>query len=80
MFVLVEDSAQTLVSSYVQVGDLVPMSDWWWQRAEGAGIGDALVGPVLVIEPFKLSQSPATYSRRPMNGQKLRYLECAVTR
>jgi hypothetical protein len=50
MLVFVEDSAEAVVSSYVQVGDLVRIDDRWWQRVEGAGIGDALVGSVLVIE------------------------------
>jgi hypothetical protein len=45
MFVLVEDSAEPVVSSYLQVGDLVWMSDRWRQRAARADIGDALAMP-----------------------------------
>jgi hypothetical protein len=55
MVVLVEESAEAVVSSYVQVGDLVWISDRWRQRAERPGIGDALVGSVLVIELLELA-------------------------
>jgi hypothetical protein len=52
MLVLVEDSAEALVSSYLQVGDLVWIGDRRGQWVEWPSVGDALVGSVLVVEPF----------------------------
>jgi hypothetical protein len=57
MFVLVEDSAEALVSSYAQVGDLVRVRDRRGQRMERSGVGDALMRSMLVVEPFELVQS-----------------------
>jgi hypothetical protein len=45
-----------LVSSYVQAGYLLRVSDGWGQRTEWTGVGDALVGPVLVVEVLELAQ------------------------
>jgi hypothetical protein len=56
MFVFVEDSAEALVSSYVQAGDLVWVGDGQGQRMQWSGVGDALVRSVLVVEPFVLTQ------------------------
>jgi hypothetical protein len=56
MLVLVEDAAKALVSSYVQVGDLVRIGDRRGQWTERAGVCDALVGTVLVVEVFELAQ------------------------
>jgi hypothetical protein len=55
MFVLVEDPAQTLASSYVQAGDLLWVDDRR-QRTQRPGVRDALVGPVLVAGLFELMQ------------------------
>ena len=54
MFVRVEDSTQSLVSSDFQVGDLVWLSDRRWQWTQRPGVRDALVGPV--VEGFELTQ------------------------
>ena len=56
MFVFVEDSAEAMVSSYVQAGDLVWVGDGQGQRMQWSGVGDALVRSVLVVEPFVLTQ------------------------
>jgi hypothetical protein len=56
MFVNVEDPAQPLVSSDVQVGDLVRISDRRRQRKQRPGVRDALVGPVVVVEHFEFAQ------------------------
>jgi hypothetical protein len=50
MFVLMEDAAEALVSSYVQLRDLVSISDRRRQWMQRAGIRDALMRPVAVIE------------------------------
>jgi hypothetical protein len=52
MLVLVEDSAQTLASSYVQAGDLLWVGDGRGQWVEWSGVGDALVGSVLDAPMF----------------------------
>lgn len=57
MLVFVEDPAQALASSYVRVGDLVQVDDRRRQRPQWAGIGDALMGAMPVIETFELPQS-----------------------
>ena len=56
MFVLIEDSAQPLSSSDVQVGDLVWFGDRWGQRLQRACVGDALVRPMLVAEGLELAK------------------------
>jgi hypothetical protein len=56
MLVLVEDAAEALVSSYVQLGDRVRIGDRrgkWMQRA---GVRDALMRPVPVVESLELAQ------------------------
>ena len=55
MLVLVENAAKALVSSYVQASDLVRIGDRRGQWTERAGVGDALVGTVLVVEVFELA-------------------------
>src|SRR4051812_12617800 len=55
MFVLVEDAAEALVSSYVQLGDLVRIDDRRGQWMEWAGVGDALIRPVAVVEVLELA-------------------------
>jgi hypothetical protein len=56
VLVLVEDSAQTLVSAYVQPGDLLRVGDRRRQRIQRAGVRDALVRSMLVEEGFELAQ------------------------
>ena len=59
MLVFVEYSAQTLTLSYVQAGDLLWVGDGRGQWTEWAGVGDALVGSVPVVELFELAQGMA---------------------
>src|SRR5215467_18796 len=56
MFARVEDSAQPLASSDVQAGDLLWIGDRRWQRTQRPGVRDALMGPVVVVEDFELTQ------------------------
>jgi hypothetical protein len=55
MLVLVESAAEVVVSAYVEVGDLARFGDGAGEWVEGAGVGDALVRPVLVVEIFELA-------------------------
>jgi hypothetical protein len=57
MLVFVEDSAQAWLSSYVQAGDLLLVSDRWGQWTERAGVRNALVRSVLVVEVLELAQA-----------------------
>jgi hypothetical protein len=57
MLVLVEDSTETLVPSYIQVGDLVWISDRCGQRPQRACVRDAPMGPVPVIEGLEVAES-----------------------
>lgn len=54
MLILIEDSAQTLVSSYTQTSDLVRINDWHRHRMDWATVVDALMGSMLVIEDLVL--------------------------
>jgi hypothetical protein len=54
--VFVEDAAQTWTSADVEVGDLVLAGDRLWQWLERSGVGDALVGPVSVVELFVFAE------------------------
>jgi hypothetical protein len=53
----VEDAAEAVAFSYVESGDLAWIDDWCGQGVQWAGVGDALVWPVLVVELFELPQS-----------------------
>jgi hypothetical protein len=50
MMVFVEDAAQSWVSTDVEAGDLGMIGDRFWQWSKRSGVGDALVGPVVVVE------------------------------
>ena len=50
MFVLVEDAAEALASSYAGAGHRVRICDWRGQWVQRAGAGDALVWAVSVAE------------------------------
>jgi hypothetical protein len=56
MLVLVEDAAEAVASSYVEVGHLVRISDPCRQRAQRSGVRNALVRPVSVVELLELAQ------------------------
>jgi hypothetical protein len=49
MFVLVEDAAEAIASSYVEAGDLLRIGDRRGQRVQRAGVRDALMWPVPVV-------------------------------
>jgi hypothetical protein len=53
MSVLVEDAAQACVSACVQMSVLRRIGDRWGQPAEWAGVGDALVRAMGVVEALE---------------------------
>lgn len=57
MFVLVENAAKAIASSYLEAGNLVRIGDRRRQRFQWAGVRDSLVGPVGIVEPLELPQS-----------------------
>lgn len=54
--VFVEDAAESLPSADVESSDRCLIGDGWWQRAQWSGVGDALVGVVVVVEVLVLVQ------------------------
>lgn len=56
MFVLVEDAAEAIASSYLKAGDPVRIGDRRGQGIQGAGVRDALMGPVQIVEALELPQ------------------------
>ena len=56
MLVLVEGAAQAYLSAYVEMSDLCRIGDWFGQWVERSGVGDALMGPVGVVEAFVFSK------------------------
>jgi hypothetical protein len=56
MYVLVEGAAESRASVYFEARDPLRILDRSWQWAEGAGVPDALVRPVLVVEVLELAQ------------------------
>jgi hypothetical protein len=56
MSVLVEDAAEAVASSYVEAGYHVRIGDRRGQDVQRAGICDALVRPVRVVELLELPQ------------------------
>lgn len=55
MFVFVEDAAEAIASSDVETGYVVRVSDRCGQRVQRAGVRDALVWAVSVVELFELA-------------------------
>ena len=55
MLVFVEDTAESIASSYVEVDDPARICDRRGQRVQRAGVRDALVGSVSVVELFELT-------------------------
>jgi hypothetical protein len=51
-----EHSAEPVASSYVKAGVSVRSREWHGQRLERAGVRNALVRPVPVVELLELSQ------------------------
>jgi hypothetical protein len=56
MQVFVRDAVESILSAYVEVGDLVALDDRFGERPERRGVRDALVGPMGVVEAFELAQ------------------------
>ena len=56
MFVLVQNTAETITSTDGQPGELVWVGDRFGQRLEWSGVGDALVRPVRVVEDFVFAE------------------------
>jgi hypothetical protein len=54
MLVLVEDAAEVVASAYLEAGCLVRVCDRRGQWMERAGVVDALMGTVGVVEVFAL--------------------------
>lgn len=55
--VLVEDAAQAVASSYVEAVDLLGIGDGCGEGVQWAGVGDALMRPMLVVELLELAES-----------------------
>jgi hypothetical protein len=55
MLVLVEDAAEAIASSYVEVGHFVRVGGRCGQRVQRACVCDALVWAVSVVELFELA-------------------------
>jgi hypothetical protein len=47
---------QAVVSANLETGDAYRIGGWGGQRVQRSSIGDALMRPVGVVEPFELSQ------------------------
>jgi len=56
MLVLVENAAEAVASSYVEAGYLGRIGDLRGQRAQRAGVRDALVRAVFVVKLFELAE------------------------
>ena len=68
MLVLVEDAAEAVTSSYVEACYLVRIGDRDGQGAHRAGVGDALVRSVGVVELLELAQSADQVTLVPDQG------------
>jgi hypothetical protein len=56
MLVLVENAAEAVESSDVEVGHLVWISDWRRQWVQRSSVGDALMRAVSVVELLEVAQ------------------------
>jgi hypothetical protein len=56
MFVFVQDASKSIASSNPEPGYLVWLSERRRQRVQGSGVGEALVGPVAVLEVLEFVQ------------------------
>jgi hypothetical protein len=56
VFVLVQHATEAVTAVDVQAGEPVWIGDRFGQRGEWPGVGDALMGPVRVIEDLELAQ------------------------
>jgi hypothetical protein len=70
MQVLMEYPAEPVAASYVKARDLV-RRQWYWQWLERAGVGDALVWPVRVVEVLELPQRVQQVALLPVGFHNL---------
>ena len=68
MLVLVEDAAEAIACSYVEAGQLGRIGDLRGQRVQRAGVRDALVWAVSVVELFELVQGVEQVPLAPDQG------------
>lgn len=68
MVVLVQDAAGACTSSYVQACDLLWIGGWYRCGAQWAGVREALVGSMGVVEVFELPQEIAEMVLVPDQG------------
>src|SRR6476469_5641398 len=68
MLVVVEDSTEMLVSSYIQPGHLAGVGDRRRQRSARSRVRDALVRPMVVIEGLELAQGMEQVPLVPDHG------------
>ena len=52
MLVLVEDAAEAVVPADVERSDAPRIGDWYGQRVQRLGVGDALMGPMAIVKPI----------------------------
>jgi hypothetical protein len=77
MSIFVEDAAEAITASYVEAGDLLRNGDRWRQRVQRAGVGDALVRPVPVVELLELlSLNLPRWFRSDLRGFARQFLGC----
>jgi hypothetical protein len=76
MLVFVEGAAQAVVSADVETCDAPRIGDERGQRTRWSGVGDAVRGPVGVVEPFALPESVDQVALVPDQGA---VEECAAT-
>jgi hypothetical protein len=55
MLVLVEEPAESIGSAYVEAGDVLRVVNRLGKGTEGAGVRDALVRSVVVVELLELA-------------------------
>ena len=65
MLVLVKHSTESVTSSYMKGGVLVRCREYRGQWVERAGVRDALVRPVPVVELLELSQGVQQVGQMP---------------
>jgi hypothetical protein len=56
MLVFVERAAEAVVSADVEMSDAPRIDDGYGQRVQRSGVGDALMRPVGIVEPFELPE------------------------
>jgi hypothetical protein len=78
MSVLVEDAAEAIASSYVEAAYLVRIGDRRGQRVQRAGVRDALVRAVPVVELLELTQGVEQVPLVPDQGPIQQFAAAAL--